>query len=166
MMNIGHVPSVPAMNAATLAVLDLLADPQAARKLMDELAASHARSMAAFTEASTMQAAVLAAQKTLDESKREFEQHRAAHSAYIRQTGTELDRRHTDADERERGLSEARIAHDAREAAVAAREVAVQVREAQVTLQERDLEQATAAHAVRTGRIRLWLEHFNQAPPI
>jgi uncharacterized protein (DUF3084 family) len=162
MMNLDPVPPIPAMNTAAVQFLDLLADPKAARKLMDDLVATHAKASAAHDEATKARGEVIGKQNRLDQEKRDFEQHRAAHSAFLKQSGDELDKRHNAAHEREMRLAEANAAHDERDAKIAAREAAVQSREDQMMARERELTAAKTSHDARVSRINRVVEHFDQ----
>lgn len=162
MMNLDHVPPIPAMNTAAVQFLDLLADPAAARKLMDDLVASHAKATAAHDEATKVRNEVIVGQATLDKSKRQFEQDRAAHSAFLKQTGAELDKRHQAAQEREERMYQAVAEHDERMAKLVAREREIQARENALTAQERDFAHAKTAHDARVNHIERVAEHFRQ----
>lgn len=104
MMNLEPVPPIPAMNTAAVNFLDLLADPEAARKLMDDLVASHAKAAAANAEAKKLQVEVFEKQKAHDQDVHTFEQNRKAHSAFLADAGTKLDKRSLDLDAREKKL--------------------------------------------------------------
>jgi chromosome segregation ATPase len=102
MINLDHVPPIPAMNTAAVQFLDLLADPAAARKLMDDIKAVHDKATAAHMETQTFQRAVVDGRSKLDQDVAAFEQNRKAHTAFLNETGAKLDTRAADLEAREK----------------------------------------------------------------
>lgn len=163
MMNIDPVPPIPAMNTAAVQFLDLLADPAAARKLMNDLVAAHGKAVAAHEEALRLRSEVIQKQATLDREKQDFETNKAAHSAFLHKTGAELDAREVRAKEVDHLLISGSSALDEREAKIVARETSLQERESRTTAGERDLAAAKNAHQRHAERLSRAIEHFHQA---
>ena len=111
MMNLDPIPPVPNTNSVAANFLDLLADPAAARKLIEELNSSKAAAEAAYQEARTLQNEVTTRERKLAADLQTFDTNKKAHSAFLADAGDKLDKRHNELNIRESQLAADREAH-------------------------------------------------------
>jgi hypothetical protein len=126
LMNLQPLPVVPSANEQALKLLDLLADPVAARKLLDEITRATCTAGAAVREAKEHRAAAVAAHAELNAERDTFHKDRVARSAYLASSGKAFDERESVLRDLERRLDDRAKLLDKKSADLDRRERAVQ----------------------------------------
>jgi len=161
MINLDPIPPMPQMSAHAAQFLDLLADPAAARKLMEDIKLAHDRATAAFEEAKKLQQEVGKKQTKHNEDVATFEQNRKAHTAFLNSTANELDNRATELDRREAQLA---VDRDALVQNATQHQAAVSAHQAEVAahntrVQDRlNAETVLASAKEKVDRWRSWID--------